>query len=247
MFSIAPMNNVADQYYLFLYSLQHYLYHSLFIGTSSQNIFLSFIFCSLGFSTIFTPCFISLLPLSISYLNSNEYQGLSKSLFFFGFLSSSCLIVFFSHFVNFYSILYKLPLLSYLILILSSLSLMKILNFSKIYNYVNKKLMVSSNQNIIFKSYSMGLIIGFSSLPCNTSIIVLVTSWLENTNNVFIFTFYLLSYLCGFLIPLVTIFNLRINKINIYGIKFIWDLLFPLSGSFLFVFSFFSFLKIIFI
>nr|YP_009398180.1 thiol:disulfide interchange protein [Thaumatella adunca]ARW67366.1 thiol:disulfide interchange protein [Thaumatella adunca] len=247
MIKIFSIYNFFDQYCNMVYFVQQYLYRFLFISISSQNITFSFILFCLGILTIFTPCFVSTLPLALSYINLNQGNKLSKNLFILGLMTSLVLLIILTHFISFYSYLYQLPIFSYLVLILVSLDLIKVVNFSKFYSVFRKISFFTYQRNNIFQNYFIGLTIGFSSLPCNTSIVIFTNLLLKNVDNILILLFYLLIYLLGSILPIFLILNIQINYHNFYSFSLFWNAIFPLSGSFLFIFSYFSLLKIIFL
>nr|YP_010619015.1 Thiol:disulfi de interchange protein [Pterosiphonia complanata]WAX03028.1 Thiol:disulfi de interchange protein [Pterosiphonia complanata] len=247
MIIFLSLYDLFDNYYTFFYIVQKQLSSLLFMLSNGQNIVFSILLFFLGLITIFTPCFLSLLPLALSYINSKTNYDLNIIAFITGLLTSVIFLIVFTHLFSFSVFIYKLPLLSYFILIVVSLDLMKILNISKVSFHFNQYISRYSYRNIFVQSYFIGLIIGFSSLPCNTSIIIIVTFLVNNLNNIFLFLLYLLIYISGCLFPLLLILKIKFNYKNFSFLFFIWQFIFPVSGSFIFVFSCFSLLKIIFI
>nr|YP_010619400.1 Thiol:disulfi de interchange protein [Xiphosiphonia pinnulata]WAX03413.1 Thiol:disulfi de interchange protein [Xiphosiphonia pinnulata] len=236
-----------DSYYAFFYVLQKQLSFLLFVSSNEQGILFAMLLFFLGLITVFTPCFLSLLPLALSYINSKKNYGLNISLFITGLLTSFLILIVCTNFVGFSFFIYKLPVLSYLILILVSLDLMKIVNISKLTSPFSQYILMFSVDNTSLQSYLMGLIIGSSSLPCNTSIIIVVTLLLNKLNNIFLFSLYLLMYLTGCVFPLLLILKIEFDYHKFAFLFFIWKSIFPVTGSFLFVFSCLSLLKVIFI
>nr|YP_010851350.1 thiol:disulfide interchange protein [Echinothamnion hookeri]WGH14347.1 thiol:disulfide interchange protein [Echinothamnion hookeri] len=236
-----------DKYYIFFYTLQRYLSHFLFLLSNEQSIILLIFLFMLGVITIFNPCFVSILPLALSYLNSKKSYGLNIGLFITGLLTSFMILIIFTNLVGLSFFIYKLPVFSYLILILVSLDLMKIVNLAKLNIFFNFNRSVYLSQNTFVQSYLMGLIIGFSSLPCNTSLLIILTFLLHNIHNFLLVLLDFIAYLIGCILPLLLILRIKLKYQNFSIVFFIWKSIFPLSGSFLFMFSCFSFLKIIFI
>nr|YP_010850954.1 thiol:disulfide interchange protein [Aphanocladia stichidiosa]WGH13952.1 thiol:disulfide interchange protein [Aphanocladia stichidiosa] len=247
MIMILSFYDLFDKYYIFFYTLQRYLSHFLFILGNKQSLLLLVFLFMLGVVTVFNPCFVSILPLALSYLNSKKSYSLNIGLFIFGLLTSFITLIILTNFLGLSFFIYKLPIFSYLILIIVSLDLMKIINLAKLNTFFSLNSSVYLIQNTILQSYFMGLIIGLSSLPCNTSLLIMVTFLLHNVNNFFIVLLDFFVYLIGCIIPLLLILKIKLNNQSFSVIFFIWKSIFPLSGSFLFMFSCFSFLKIIFI
>nr|YP_009392185.1 thiol:disulfide interchange protein [Osmundaria fimbriata]ARW60747.1 thiol:disulfide interchange protein [Osmundaria fimbriata] len=244
MLSVLFTRYFLDRYEVFIYSLQYSLYQLLSWQNSIGYWWFICIFFCVGLTTIFTPCFISMLPLIFSYLNSNGSYQISKSFFIFGVVNSVLFMFLVSHFFNLYFLVNKLSILSHLLLLLISLNLMQIIDFSfllKIFylNFPSKTM----RYNFPAQSYLVGLIIGVSSIPCNTSIIFLVTSWLSRISNVFFLFIYLFVYLLGCLLPLIIIFSIKYTYKSFSRFTFIWNILVSSGGSFIFVSSLLSLLK----
>nr|YP_010618626.1 Thiol:disulfi de interchange protein [Rhodomelopsis africana]WAX02639.1 Thiol:disulfi de interchange protein [Rhodomelopsis africana] len=247
MIIFLSLYDLFDNYYIFFYAIQKQLSFLLFTLSNEQSIFFSMLLFFLGLITIFTPCFLSLLPLALAYVNSKKNYSLNIILFIIGLLTSVIILIGFTSLVSSSVFIYKLPVLSYFILIVVSLDLMKILSISKLNLPFSKYIFMSSSSNIFLQSYLIGLIIGFSSLPCNTSILIIATFLVNNLNNIFLVLFYLVIYLTGCLFPLLLILKIKFDYNHFPFLFFIWQSIFPISGSFVFVFSCFSLLRIIFI
>nr|YP_009654301.1 thiol:disulfide interchange protein [Pleurostichidium falkenbergii]QCH39588.1 thiol:disulfide interchange protein [Pleurostichidium falkenbergii] len=244
---ILSLSRLFNQYYMVLYSIQQYLSWRLFLLSVSHSVFFSiFLFC-FGLITIFTPCFISMLPLAISYINTKRNNQLSASIFTGGLITSFTTLIVITKLISSSLLVYKLPILSYFTLILVSLDLMQIIDLSKIANPITKSFSNNCNNNTFLQSYLMGIVIGSSSIPCNTSLVLLVISLINNINNLLLVIIYLLIYLFGCICPLFFIFRIKFNYKNFPILSFIWQIFFPLSGSFIFIFSCFSLLKVILI
>nr|YP_009393240.1 thiol:disulfide interchange protein [Symphyocladiella dendroidea]ARW61802.1 thiol:disulfide interchange protein [Symphyocladiella dendroidea] len=247
MIIFLSLYDFLDNYYIFFYALQQKLYSLLFVSSNQQSFLLAILLFFLGLITVFTPCFLSLLPLVLSYINSKKNYGLNISLFITGLLTSFFILILCTNLVSFSFFIDKLPVFSYLILIVVALDLMKILSISKLNIPFSQYIFISSADNMFLQSYLMGLVIGSSSLPCNTSIIIVVTFLVNNLNSIFLFSLYLFIYLSGCVFPLLLIVTIEFNYNNFSLFFFIWKSIFPVSGSFLFVFSCLSLLKTIFV
>nr|YP_010619789.1 Thiol:disulfi de interchange protein [Symphyocladia marchantioides]WAX03802.1 Thiol:disulfi de interchange protein [Symphyocladia marchantioides] len=236
-----------NSYYIFFYTLQNKLCSLLFVSSNEQSILLAILLFFFGLITVFTPCFLSLLPLAFSYINSKKNYGLNISLFITGLLTSFVILILFTNVFGFFLVVDELPVFSYLILIVVALDLMKIVNISKFNIPCRQYILTFFANNMFLQSYLMGLIIGSSSLPCNTSIIIVVTFLLNNLSSIFLSLLYLIIYLVGCAFPLLLTLIIKFDYNNFSLLLFVWKSIFPVSGSFLFVFSCLSLLKIIFI
>lgn len=238
--------SLLDKYFTFSYTLQRYIFELILFPNDLRNLILPVIMYIIGLITIITPCFVSILPLVLSYVNSKRSYGFNKNLFIFGLLTSFSVLMLPYNFLNFSLVNTKATFLSYLILFLFSLDSMKILNFSKFYSAFSSSIFISKKQNFIYRNYLMGIVIGFTSLPCNTSILFIVRLLLSNLTNSSQIFYYLAIYLLGILTSLLIILRINLYSGNFYLLSRLWNFIFPASGSFLFIISFLSLLRIMF-
>lgn len=239
------LTQIFDGYQVFLYLLYNNIYQFLRINDSGTDLILIPLFISMGILTVLTPCFISMFPILITYISSTTNQVLNNALFVLGVISSILFTVLVSNFINLYSFVYKLPILSSLFLICIALNLMQVLDLLFVPEMLYSRLSRIKTLNTNFQSYVTGILIGFASAPCNTSIILLFTFLLKHeSSNVFIL-FDLFVYLFGCFLVLITLLNLKnhFNSSNFYYLNLLWNLIFPLSGSILFIFSLLLFLR----
>nr|YP_009398830.1 thiol:disulfide interchange protein [Cliftonaea pectinata]ARW68045.1 thiol:disulfide interchange protein [Cliftonaea pectinata] len=231
-----------NSYELLLYSLQQRLYNIFYIPSNTLSFLILLAVFVSGVITSLSPCFLSVFPLIVSYTNS---KNVDKYIFILGFVNSFLVLLFFNHLINYSSLISKIPLISFVLLVLISLNLLQILDLTYIFNLVYDKVLMLYGSRL--ESYLSGLFIGFTLVPCNNSIVFLVTFFVVNKMSLFSSIIYLIFYLFGFLLPLIILFNINVNYGNFYNISWILDLIFPLGGTFLFSFSLLSILKILFI
>nr|ARW68224.1 thiol:disulfide interchange protein [Chondria sp. (in: red algae)] len=234
-------NDLFEHYQILTYFLYQNIYQFLFFNYHSINLLFFVLLIILGFITILTPCFISMLPLLFTYIYSNQDHKFNRYLFIVGVMTSVSFLLFLSNFVNLYSFYNSLPLLSSLFLILISLNLMQVVNFTFISSFIYSYIQFINNPNLNLQSYLVGLITGVSSIPCNTSIILLMVFLLKRLDN--LSYLYVFIYIIGCLLPLLLITSIKIDYKRFNLISTFWDSFFPLSGSFLLFFSFLILLK----
>lgn len=247
MLTLAP--NFYDRYQVALYYAQQKIYYILSLNIDQFRLSTSIVLFLCGIFTSFTPCFISLVPLSVAYLNTQSVNSkkINKNIFICGILTSLLLLIFllnsfhyqYVHYIN------NIPIISALILCFVSLNLLQILNFSNFFLSLNPGTLSFSrfDSKFFIQNYTIGLFIGLSSLPCSTSIIFVVLFWLSHFFNIFIYYLYLFIYISGCIISLLCILNLTINYSQIYIVKFAWDLIIPISGSVMLTLSLFNLLE----
>lgn len=218
-------NKISVYFYLF----QRYIY---MIASSKYNFFYFFKLLSIfiaGIFTIFTPCFISLLPIFLSYASYIKDNIWIKRLYFFGLCSSFIVIIIPLYFSSnkFLNIFAKLPIISAICFILISLNLLNILQISFIFKntFLNKKKNYSYLQY-----YLIGLSIGFSCLPCNASIMLTTILWFSNNSTLLKSILYLFIYLGGCLFPFFIIFYMPVKFYSFDSFIRLWNQVMPLGG-----------------
>nr|YP_009394889.1 thiol:disulfide interchange protein [Polysiphonia stricta]ARW63451.1 thiol:disulfide interchange protein [Polysiphonia stricta] len=239
--------SVFDMYVSNIYALQKYLAEMLFISYTSQSNFLYVILFFLGSITIFTPCFISILPLALLYINSRSSFNREITLFIFGVLTSLIILLSFTNLLSSSNILSKLPIISYLILTFVSLDFMEVFSLSSIFYPLNKSINLFRGQMIFLQNYFIGLIIGFSSLPCSTSILLIVNLLSSTFKDLFLAYLSILFYLLGFIISFFIIIKMNVLYSKIYLLYNFGNVIIPITGSILFIFSTSSMLRILFL
>lgn len=235
----------VDKYETILYYFEYYFSKFIVSSSISNIIILLIVFFLLGLFTIFTPCFVSILPFSFSYISYGDNPVNNIILFICGILTSFLLIILSSNTISSHTFFGKLPMLSSSFMVLLSLDLMNIINLSKSYSIFNSFFKIFEKKNITCETYFTGLMIGFSSLPCNTSILVLLNFLVKNVNNTLYLFLYYFAYLTGLLIPLFLIFSFRLYSLSSNIFSSFWLFFNRFAGSLLFVVSFSSLLKLI--
>nr|YP_009395310.1 thiol:disulfide interchange protein [Polysiphonia infestans]ARW64290.1 thiol:disulfide interchange protein [Polysiphonia infestans] len=236
-------NSFFDQYYILLYYLQYY-FSQFMLFSSTSNFFVLFIlFVLLGLFTIFTPCFASILALSLSYLVSRNNSLVHLLLFIFGLLTSFLTLILLTNTFDLYFFSINLPIFSNFMIFLVSLDLMNIIDLSVFYSSLNSFFNISNNKSSLSQSYLMGFIIGFSSLPCNTSIFIIINFLVVHVSSTFSLLLYLLGYLIGLVVPLILIFSFRLFFLSLDVLSIFWFLINQFAGSLLFIASLLSFLR----
>lgn len=228
---MAYLNKFFDKYQIFSYILYEYIYKFVFANYNNINLLFFIILLILGFLTVLTPCFISIVPILLTYIYSDDSYDFNRYLFVSGVITSVLAILFLGNFINLYPIYNRLPIVSSILLMLISLNLMQIINLTNVTNLFYSKLTIMNNDNTNIKSYVVGLITGISSIPCNTSIILFIVFLLKRLGSLSFL--YMFIYILGCLIPLIFITKIKIDYKRSNKLLKIWEAIFPISGSFL--------------
>jgi len=242
---MAFFSYIIDQYQIFTYFLYQNIYKVVFSNCYSISFVSLSVLSILGFLTVFTPCFMSMFPLIFTYTYVNRDQMFSKYLFVTGVMTSISFTLLIGNSLNGSSVYSTVPIFSSLFLVLVSLNLMNIIDLTFLTSFFYSNFRGTNNVNINLKGYLAGLVIGVSSIPCNTSIILLVIFVLKRFY--YLSYLYLLMYLMGCLFPLLVIINIKFNYVKLYPLLKFLEFLFPVSGSVLFFFSFLTLLRTMFL
>ena len=237
-----------DYYSMFMYFLQQYLVHIFVSLHDNYQVFLYIIFFCFGIITVLTPCFFSMLPVLFISINIRENDNKNIIFCITGLLVSFCLVIFLTYLFSSSYLVRRLPVLSYSILFLLSLDFMKILDLSGFYNYLSSVLRFNQLRSFVISSYFIGFLVGLSSLPCSTPIVLLINVLLLNYSNVFSVILSMIFYSVGFILCILFIFKLNFlysSKSSFFSIFLNYCTSF--SGYLLFIISLSSCLKIIFI
>nr|YP_009393649.1 thiol:disulfide interchange protein [Caloglossa beccarii]ARW62211.1 thiol:disulfide interchange protein [Caloglossa beccarii] len=245
----------------FLYFFETILYELqqkvtlLLMSTNSSlptNTFLLLIFASI--LTILNPCFLSLFPLSISYFNTYTKQ-IEKSAFLIGLISNIFFSILVTNFIsyNFFNII-RVPFFSLIIIILLSLNLLQIFNFSYYLNIVSFRNIFKLNINkkthlasILIPCYSTGFIIGSTIVLCNTPIFTMIHFWLYNFHEKNFIYIHLFVYFISCVILFILIFYLFVHYLQIYIFAYISNAMIPFWGFLTLTTSLFFLLEKIFL
>lgn len=239
------INNILSFFDIELYYLQQKIYLSL---SFHINHFTPTIFILLfvgGLLTSLNPCFVSLLPITFSYIFGKKSQQINQNIFILGILTSSIIIISITLVLNdqYKKLIEILPFISSIFIIFIGLSLLQVLNVSLLFTYFNNIALQINIKNFIIKDYLVGCILGLSISTCSTPILLTVLFWLSNTHELIVGLIYLCCYLSGYIVPLLLLINIFLNYNQLNKIVYTWNILIPISGSLVLGVGIFSFLE----
>nr|QCI04968.1 Thiol:disulfide interchange protein [Callithamnion tetricum] len=223
---------IYTQYEIFSYYMQQEICNIVNLNTHSHRIIsYLFIFIS-GLITSLNPCFLSILPISLSYLNMKKIDEANKVSFILGIFTSFIFLLIITHLISYryHSNLSGIPLISSIIVIILGLSFLQIVDLS-IYNlFIVNQFKLSIAYSNFSQDYLVGLFCSLTTLPCSTPIILTVLFWLSHADSFFLSMIYLITYLIGSFISIFTLITFTFNSISKFFIFRFWNILFPLSG-----------------
>lgn len=229
------MSNILSlylKYEIFSYYYQQQICNLININTHTSGI-LSYLFIFIsGLITTLNPCFLSILPISLSYLSMKNSQNVEKLSFTLGIFTSFIFLLLITHILSYryHALLSSIPIISSFIIIVLGLSFLQIINLSilDVSNFNTKQLILIENS--FFQDYFAGLFCSLTTLPCSTPIILTVLFWLSHANSFVLSIIYLLTYLIGAFISIFTLITFTYNSFNKFFILKFWNILFPVSG-----------------
>jgi len=226
------MNIFFSNYQLFVFYLQQFICNLINVNINFFSLSSVIALFIAGFFTSLNPCFLSVLPLSISYINIKGNKNLSLASFSLGLSTGFMGIVLLIHIFSSRSsfVLLALPILSSFIFIIIALSFLQILDIYRFYiNFFSLYI-----DSFIFKSniseFTVGIICSMSTLPCSTPIIITVLFWLSNIQNNVLLFIYIAIFFIGnffFLFCILTLFVQSMNFSFVLGTR---NIIFQVSG-----------------
>lgn len=232
-----------------LYLLEQKIYSVLYIELNYPKpiLFLSLLFA--GLLTSLSPCLLSIIPASLSYIWGEKVGGQNKNAFLLGILGSSNAVILFTHMLNEQcsKLLHIFPLLSAIAAIYVSLNLMQIFNFSNKFSalkkFFGKPLLKLSRLGIV--DCFAGILLGAGSIPCSIYVILIVSTWISSCEHLLLGLSYIGTYLAGYTLSLYLLINLSCYfKAKLAKTMQAWESITLLSGSSMLAVSTFSLLKI---
>lgn len=223
------MHQTLNSINLQLYYLEQHMHIAFIHNMDNITISLFILLFISGILTSMNPCMISVLPLTISYMNYQRNNYYRTSFFILGITNSFIIIIIFTSLLQKISV--SIPTISSIYMIIIGLSLLNIIAI----NFVPLKTNSIDSfplQNII-KDYIIGLLIGLNSCSCSTPIAATVTFWISKSSFASLSVIYFFCYLLGYILPLIIIANQSINYINqkLKNTQSNWLTIVPFSGS----------------
>nr|YP_009510957.1 thiol:disulfide interchange protein [Hydropuntia rangiferina]AXI96630.1 thiol:disulfide interchange protein [Hydropuntia rangiferina]UAD87313.1 thiol:disulfide interchange protein [Hydropuntia rangiferina] len=200
-----------------------------------------------GFITSLNPCLLSIIPISLSYIYSKKLYSKQKQIFILGIISNTIITIILFQLLNkqYINLSNNLPILSYIMTILISLNLLKIIEINDIFNINN----LHKNMSFIpfLYNYISGLIIGINSTSCTLPIILIILFWISYCESWVLGSIYIIVYLIGYTLPIYLIINHILNFDIMKKVPYLWNNINLYSGCLMLGYSIFSLLNILYI
>nr|YP_009295876.1 cytochrome c biogenesis protein transmembrane region [Schimmelmannia schousboei]AOM64811.1 cytochrome c biogenesis protein transmembrane region [Schimmelmannia schousboei] len=232
------------------YYIQQQIYKFLSLELNHFTPLILILLLISGFCTSINPCFLSTLPLTLSYINTQSSRTINKKLIIFGLMNSSIITILMAVLLGkeYNYIKQTIPVISSILIITIALNLLQIFNpFQLFINFLNQITIYKLSQEPKLQDYTIGLISGFSSASCSTPLSIIILFWLSKSHNIILGFLYLLCYLLGYITPFFCIFYFTINYINFNSLSQMWKKIIPISASIVLSIGIFNLLETIFI
>nr|QCI05447.1 Thiol:disulfide interchange protein [Crouania attenuata] len=239
------MNIFPIHYDLYAYYIQQYFCDLINVETNVISLYTLFLLLLAGFFTSLNPCFLSVLPLSISYINMQGYNRIKLILFSLGLSTGFLLIILFLHLLSVQSFyfIFNLPLVSSFIFIVIALSFLQVIDLYSLNISIFSFNFDLSKVKLNISEFFTGMMFSMTTFPCSTPVIISVVFFLSHTKNIFLLFVYMAAYFCGNFLFIFLIFLFLINSINFYLILNMRNIIFQMSGFIMLFFGTLSFLE----
>nr|YP_009396939.1 thiol:disulfide interchange protein [Spyridia filamentosa]ARW66125.1 thiol:disulfide interchange protein [Spyridia filamentosa] len=240
-------NNVFCFLSLNFYYIQQQIYTFFYLRIDNFNPLLLCVVFFTGALTALNPCFLSILPLSVSYsLNQQIDKRFNNNFFILGIVTIYIALTFLIHLlqIQYTYFLSLLPLVSSVLLIFLGLNFLNIFNYSQL---LPISLLQSFSsflpRNLLLNNYLAGCLLGCNALPCSTPLTIVIILLLSHSSNLIFKLLYFFSYTTGLIVSIFFIINTVINYLMKYSIYRVWNFIVPLTGFFVLTSGFVAFLE----
>nr|AYR06551.1 cytochrome c biogenesis protein transmembrane region [Rhodogorgon sp.] len=228
---------------LYLYNFQQYINDLLYTNLGTNVFFMVLIVSISGILTSFNPCIMSIMPISLGYMERQHQKGSKKIGFWFGLYSSLILIIICLNILGtkFHNWLIQLPLLLSILTIFLALGLLQVFGITINPRYI--ELPKFSYLGYYLQDYMIGFFLGLNTLTCSTPILLTLLMLLSYINNFLTTTVYIVFYLLGSLFPFLFLATLNVRYIQFYKLAKLGDLIMVISACFILASSELKFLE----
>lgn len=201
-----------------------------------------------GLLTSFTPCMLSMLPVTIGYIGGYENKGrrqaaLQSVWFSLGLATTLAVLGITAASLGkiYGQIGVGLPVLVSLIAILMGLNLLELISLQ--FPSFGESDWITDNLPPGIRSYSLGLTFGLVASPCSTPILATLLAWVASTQDLLLGGTLLLFYTVGYVTPLIVAGTFTASLKKLLELRHWSTWINPVSGILLISFGVFSLLS----
>lgn len=201
-----------------------------------------------GLLTSLTPCMLSMLPITISYIGGYEAKSriqaaIQSAWFSLGLATTLAGLGIIAAFIGrvYGQVGIGLPIIVSIVAILMGLNLLEALPLQMPswggLEWISQDLPES------VRSYVIGLTFGVVASPCSTPVLATLLSWIATTQDMFLGALLLLSYTAGYVVPLILAGTFTATIKKLLELRRWSGWITPVSGAILVGFGVFSLLS----
>ncbi len=228
-----------------LYYLQQFANQLVSSQLNQVSIFSIGIIFLTGLITSLTPCMLSLLSLTISYIGGYENKGkfssfLQSTYFALGLATTLAILGIFAALLGkvYGQIGTGLPILVSAIAIIMGLNLLEIIPL-KFPNWGGSD-WIKENLPDSLKSYLLGLTFGLVASPCSTPVLITLLAYVGSSQNIILSSMFLTCYAIGYVFLFILAGSFKGTIKNLLNLRQITQWINPVSGAILLGFGIFS-------
>nr|YP_009257443.1 thiol:disulfide interchange protein [Coeloseira compressa]ANH09526.1 thiol:disulfide interchange protein [Coeloseira compressa] len=186
-----------------------------------------------GILTSLNPCFISIFPILFSYINTNKDINNTIKEIILGISISMTIMIAISTILNqgYKNISCYIPYLTSAGTIAIGLNLLQVLYLPNL--NTDKSIFHLSKFHKDLKNYIIGIILGFSSLSCTTSITFALGQMINTLDNITLSVVYIIIYVLGYISPILVLTNINFLYIKLNDMTITWNTIAYLNGCFI--------------
>lgn len=238
------MVNYQSSLYILQQLFNRLLYAKIYFYSP---IFIFFVFFS-GIVTSLNPCMISISPIILTYLNTNNENYLNILFFIIGLLSTEITLLYLASIIgySYYFLSTVVPLISAILCIVIGLIFLQVLFINIEISVSNCKLFNFSNMHM--KNFGLGILLGLNTATCTFPIMLTILNILLASKDSVMIFLYGLIYMLGYLITIILFYVLfkQMKDAEAFRVSILNRLSILLGGFFLISFGVFKILKVFF-
>ncbi len=244
MFYVAILNSLETDLYFLEQSAD-----KLVSAQLGHINFLGFIIIFLaGLLTSLNPCVVSMLPVTIAYINCHgaqkKLQGFIQSILFSLGLATTLVllgIVAASLGKIYGQIGIQLPIFVSIVSIVMGFNLLGLVSFQ--FPSIRAENWFINKFNLRVRTYLFGMTFGLVASPCSTPVLATLLTWITSTQNLVLGASVLFAYTIGYVSPLILVGTFTSILKQMLYIRQWTAIVNPISAVLLIVFGIFSLLS----